>query len=77
MATEGRDDKILRGGGGGGTGTGGRAAHGRLTDGDGQHLAGRIRIGREINKDNGRMTDDQAPGSGREKVGRQITTDWS
>ena len=77
MATEGRDDKILRGGGGGGTGTGGRAAHGRLTDGDGQHLAGRIRIGREINKDNGQTAYDQAPGSRKAKLGRKIPMGWS
>ena len=48
-----------------------------LTDGDRQHLAGRISIGREIDKDKGRMTDDQAPGSGRAKLGIEITTEWS
>ena len=70
-------ERYQGGGGGGGAGTGGGGEHGGLKDGDGQHLTGRISIGQEINKDNGKTTDDRAPGSVRVKLGREITTEWS
>ena len=77
MATGGQDSKIPRGGGGVGVGTRVGGEHGGMTDRDRQHLAGRINIRREIDKDDGRTTDNQAPGSGKAKPGRKITTEWS
>ena len=59
-----------------GRGDGRGGDHGGLTDRDRKHLTGRINIGQDINKDDGRMTDDRAPGSGREKLGREITMEW-
>ena len=56
---------------------GGWGEHWGLTDGDGQHSAGSISIGQEINKYDRRTTDDRAPGSRRAKLGREITTEWS
>ena len=56
---------------------GGGVDHEGLTNGYKQHLAGSIIIGRAINKDDGQMMDEQSPGSGRAKLGREITTEWS
>ena len=48
-----------------------------LMDRNWKKSMGRISIGWEIDKDNRQTTDNQAPGSGREKLGREITTEWS
>ena len=77
MATGGQDSKIPREGDGGGAGSAVGGEHGGMTDGDRQRLAGRNRIGREINKGDGRTTDDRAPGSGQAKLGGDVTKDWS
>ena len=53
MATGGQDSKIPRGGGGVGVGTRVGGEHGGMTDRDRQHLAGRINIRQEIDKDDG------------------------
>ena len=55
MTTGGRDDDIPRRGGGGvaRTGGGGGLDHEGMTDRDRQHLAGRIIIGQESDKDDG------------------------
>ena len=58
---------------------GGVGAHGNMIygDRDGQRSAGRTNIGQEINEGDRRTTDDQTPGSGRAKLGRKITMEWS
>ena len=43
---------------------------------DEKQLAGSINSGRGITEDNGLTMDDQAPGSGRAKIGREITMKW-
>ena len=55
----------------------GGGEHGVLMDGDRQHLVGRISIGQEIDKGDIQTTGDRSPGSGRAKLGREITTEWS
>ena len=65
VATEGEQER----------GVGGE--HGGLMVGYRQHLVGMISIGREIDKYDKRMTNDQAPGSGRAKLGKESTMEWS
>ena len=77
MATGRREDEIPIGGRRSGSNNGGERDHGGLTDRDGKHLAGRINIGQEIDEDDGRTTDERAPGSGRAKLRREITMEWS